>query len=619
MDCAKIGLKAGLEIHQQLDTEKKLFCSCKSTLSSSKPAGKIARTLRPVAGETGEIDIAASHELLKNKIFEYLVYPEETCEVEADEEPPHQMNPDALATALQIAIMLNCKIPDEIHTMRKTVVDGSNTAGFQRTAIVGLNGFIGTSFGNVRISNVSVEEDSAQIAGREAAKTIYGLDRLGIPLVEIGTEADIKTPEQAKEVAEKLGFIIRSTGAVKRGLGTIRQDVNVSVAGGNRIEIKGAQDLKQIPKLVETEASRQLNLIHLHGKIKTLKPPEEKPADLTGIFSGTKSKLISSIILSGGRIIGSKLEGFSGLLGLEIQPNKRFGTELSEYAKLAGAKGLMHSDEDLKGKYSLEENEIEKIKASLSCKENDAFILIGDKPEIAGKAVEQAMKRVSMQTEQPVPKEVRRAEDDATTTFLRPLPGAARLYPETDIKPIKIDKQILDYIGKNLPELWETKIERFVKSYKINRDMAAQLVKSGKSDLFENIVRLKFEPNLAFRALTSMANEIKGEGLGGLPDSLIFEVFKKSPAAISKEALYESLKAAAGTGKAEKAGSEISEEGLRRTIKEIISKNRDALKKRNPEQILMGEAMKEVRGKAPGSLIIKILKEEIEEIKKAQI
>ena len=613
MDYQKIGLKAGLEIHQQLDTEKKLFCNCKSRLSQDKHTKTISRTLKPVTGETGEVDVAASHELLKNKVFEYLVYPEETCEVETDEEPPHEMNPDALSIGLQIATMLNCKIPDEIHIMRKTVVDGSNTAGFQRTAIVGMKGFIETSFGKVGIANVSVEEDSAQIISKDGNKIIYGLDRLGIPLVEIGTEPDIKTPEQAKEAAEKLGLIIRSTGSVKRGLGTIRQDVNVSIAGGDRIEIKGAQDLKLLPKLVESEAIRQIKLIEITEKIKNLKAHPRDPTDVSDVFKNTKSKLVSAVLLSGGKIFGSKLENFAGLLGIEIQTNKRFGTEVSEYAKICGVKGLMHSDEDLKTKYGIDESEILGVKNELEIKEKDAFILIGDNRDTAKKAIAEAMRRAYMQMQKPVPREVRKAEEDAATTFMRPLPGAARLYPETDSRPIKADKSILKFLKENLPELWEDKIKRFVKDYKLNQDVASQLVKSYNPELFERIIGLGFGPNLVFRALASMASDIeKLPSAEKLTDDIIFEVFKKSPKTISKEAVYEALKSAAITGKAEKAEAVVSEEELKKTVKAVIAKNKDALQKRNPEQVLMGEVMKEVRGKASGSLVMKILKEELE-------
>ena len=613
MDYKEIGLKCGLEIHQQLDTDKKLFCSCRSALSQDKPIGKIIRKLRPVAGETGEVDIAAAHELLKNKEFEYVVYEKESCCVETDEEPPHMINTEALSIALQIAIMMNCEIPDEIHVMRKTVVDGSNTSGFQRTGIVGLNGFIETSFGKIGITNISIEEDSSQIVGKEGNKIIYGLDRLGIPLIEIGTAADIKTPEQAKEAAEKLGFIIRSTGAVKRGLGTIRQDLNLSVRGGNRVEIKGSQDLKLIPKLAETEAGRQIKLIKIFERVKDLKDLELKETDVSEIFKNTQSKLIFGILSSGGKIFGAKLSGFSGLLGEEIQPNKRFGTEVSEYAKIAGVKGLIHSDEDLKVKYNISSEEIQKIKSLLKCSQGDAFILIGDKPEISKKAILSAISRVNMELHISVPKEVRKAEDDGTTSFMRPLPGAARLYPETDVLPIKIDRSILKLLKENLPEFWEAKIERLVKEYGVAKDISMQLVKSGKSDLFEKIAKIGFESNIVFRALTSMVSEIESEGIKteNLTDELILETFKKSPKTISKEALYDALKYGAKTGKAEKIDAGLSDSDLRKTVKEAIAKNKDAFGKHNTVSILMGEVMKAVRGKADGKKIAEILKEEL--------
>ncbi|HLD41526.1 MAG TPA: Glu-tRNA(Gln) amidotransferase subunit GatE, partial [archaeon] len=240
MNYSEIGFKSGLEIHQQLDTEKKLFCNCKSRLTNQKAVAKIMRKQRPVAGELGEVDAAAAYELLKNKTFEYDFYPQESCLVEADEEPPHPINPEALKIGLQVALLLNCEIPDEIHVMRKTVIDGSNTSGFQRTSIIGLNGWIETSKGKVGITSLSLEEDSAQILDRKENKVVYGLDRLGIPLLEIGTAAEGKDPEHAKELAEKLGLLLKSV-KVKKGLGTIRQDLNVSIKGGARQELKGFQ------------------------------------------------------------------------------------------------------------------------------------------------------------------------------------------------------------------------------------------------------------------------------------------------------------------------------------------------------------------------------------------
>lgn len=266
MDYKKLGFKCGIEIHQQLDTGK-LFCECPSVILDGEPDFKVKRYLRAAAGETGEVDVAAKHEMEKGKYFLYHGYDESTCLVELDEEPPHLINPSALEIALIISKLLNAKPVDEIQVMRKTVVDGSNTAGFQRTALIACNGYIETSKGRVNITLITLEEDAAKIVKRTKSYDIFNLSRLGIPLVEIGTDSSIKDPEHAKEVASKLGMILRST-RVKRGLGTIRQDVNLSIKGGARIEIKGFQDLKSMPKVIDGEVKRQLDLIKKKKKVK---------------------------------------------------------------------------------------------------------------------------------------------------------------------------------------------------------------------------------------------------------------------------------------------------------------------------------------------------------------
>jgi len=267
VDYKKIGFKCGIEIHQQIEG-KKLFCNCKTIIRKDKPDIIVKRTLRASAGETGEIDKAAIHEQKKGKYFLYQAYSDTTCLVELDDEPPGLLNKEALDVALQISLILNAKIVDEIQFMRKTVVDGSNTSGFQRTALIAKNGYINTSLGKVSIPIICLEEEAAQSIKRTDEYDVYNISRLGIPLIEIGTDPDIKTPEHAKEVAEKLGMILRSTGKVKRGIGTIRQDVNLSIKGGARIEIKGFQDLKSIPKVIQKEVSRQLFLLKKHKKIK---------------------------------------------------------------------------------------------------------------------------------------------------------------------------------------------------------------------------------------------------------------------------------------------------------------------------------------------------------------
>jgi Glu-tRNA(Gln) amidotransferase subunit E-like FAD-binding protein len=283
MDYKKIGFKCGIEIHNRLNTKTKLFCNCKPRFSESKPIEIIKRKLRAVAGELGQVDVAAMYEFLRNRTFFYQCYPEETCLICIDEEPPKSINKEALEIALQVAKLLKAEIPDEIHIMRKTVIDGSNTCAFQRTAIVGLNGILKTSQGNVGITNICLEEESAGIVKQNGNEITYRLDRLGIPLIEIGTSPDIKNPEHAKEVAEKLGMIIRSTGKSQRGIGVTREDINVSIKGGERVEIKGVQDLDLIPQIIENEIKRQQDLIK-KGK----KPKEETrvaKADGTTVFT----------------------------------------------------------------------------------------------------------------------------------------------------------------------------------------------------------------------------------------------------------------------------------------------------------------------------------------------
>ena len=266
MTYKKLGLKCGIEIHQQLEG-KKLFCNCPTIIRSEEPDFVIKRKLRAVAGEHGKIDVAAMQEQLRNKTFVYQGYHNTTCLVETDSEPPHSINQETLYTSLQFCKLVDSKVSQVVQVMRKTVVDGSNTSGFQRTALIARKGKIKTSEGDVRISNISLEEDSCKIISESDNEKIYSLDRLGIPLIEIGTEPDIKSPDQCQEAAKKIGMLLRSLPGIKRGLGTIRQDVNVSIKEGTRIEIKGAQDLRMIPTYVELEMKRQEELVKIKREL----------------------------------------------------------------------------------------------------------------------------------------------------------------------------------------------------------------------------------------------------------------------------------------------------------------------------------------------------------------
>lgn len=591
IDYKEIGLRCGIEIHQQLNTNK-LFCNCPSIIRDDKPDFEIKRMLNAVIGESGEIDAAALHEQNKSKEFIYQGYTDTTCLVEIDEEPPHVMNKDSLDTVLQASLMLNSRIVDEVQVMRKTVVDGSNTTGFQRTALVARNGEILTSTGKkIGIPTISIEEDSCKIIKRDKLHDIYNLSRLGIPLIEIGTDPDINTPEEAREVAEKIGMVLRSTGKVMRGLGTIRQDVNVSIKGGVRIEIKGAQDLKMISKLVENEVLRQKYLLDFQKDVKT-----SSIHDLTELLSKTESKVLRKSLDNNGGILGIKIEGFSGKIKEHISPGKRLGAELSDYAKsVAGVGGLFHSDE--LPNYGITKEEVETIKKTLHAHEKDAFIIIADNKKVC----EKALNAIKHRLKEPLTKEVRRANEDGTTSFMRPMPGAARMYPETDTVPIIPDvKHII------LPELIEAKIIRFEKTYKLSNDLATLIVKGNHE--FETYVNKykNIAPLFIANTIVNAPKEIKKRHLKDLDiEKHVDEVFEKlNNNEITNEAVFEILVEYAHDKKVDYSKYKtLDETDVEREIEKIVKENHG-----KTSGALMGLVMAKYRGKIDGKKVNEILR-----------
>ena len=365
----EIGFKCGIEVHQQLETHK-LFCNCPSLVNDEHPIDiKIERKLRAVAGETGKIDNAAAYELSKNKKFIYEGCSSSACLVEIDESPPFALNHDALEIALQVALLLKAKPVDEIRVMRKTVIDGSNVSGFQRTMLIATDGCLETSQGSVNIATVCLEEESAKKIEEKQDHVVYRLDRLGIPLIEIATDASIQDSEHCKEVAGIIGMILRSTGKVKRGIGSIRQDVNVSIHGHPRVEIKGFQDLKSIPRVIEFEIKRELSEIK-EGK--------------------------------------------------KVEPH------------------------------------------------------------------------------------VRKADPDFTTSYLRPMPGASRMYPETDIEPIPLTSHLIKKI--KIPELITEKAIKLEKKYNLSAALAQELVGNEQFEMF--VQNYKISPQLIARTLVEIPKEI---------------------------------------------------------------------------------------------------------------
>lgn len=441
------------------------------------PVAVITRRQHPVASETGGIDIAAQFEYLRDRTFHYQFFPNETCLVELDEEPPHELNQEALRLALQIALLFNCQIPEEIEVMRKTVIDGSNTSGFQRTAIIGLDGWMKYKGKKIPITQVCLEEDAAAIEKEEDGNVTYRLNRLGIPLVEVDTGLLVGyTPEEIQEIAYLIGIMCRSTSKTKSGIGSIRQDINISIRKGARVEVKGVQELGLIAKIIENEVKRQLSL-----------------------------------------------------------------------------------------KKVVEETRIAKL--------------------------------------------------DGTTEFARPLPGAERMYPETDIKPILITKEYLESIRKTLPEPWSKKLDRFKKRLGLSDQLAREILGSKYLDLFENIIKAKkVEASVVANTFTSILKDLERREkveVHRIPEKGFFEIFdylerKK----IVKEAIPEVLKYLANypqetvaTAVKELDLKPLSVKELKDIAREIVSQPGINFDK------AVGLVMSRVRGKIDAQTVMKVVKQ----------
>lgn len=463
----KLGLRIGLEIHFQINSNK-LFCRCPSILKEDEPDIIIKRKLRAVASELGGKDVVAEYEIAKNKYAIYEAYKNTTCLVELDESPPEDIDRLAFKTALEISMLLNCEFVDELQIMRKQVLDYSNTSGFQRTAFLASNGYVETNSGRVNISTICIEEDAARKIKEQEDFVVYRLDRLGIPLVEIVTGPDIKTPEQAREVAEYIGMLVKSTGKKRGGIGSVRQDLNISINNGARVEIKGVQDLKNMVNIINNEVLRQLDLIK-------------------------KGKNVTS--------------------------------------------------------------------------------------------------------------EVRNANPDNTTSYLRPMPGSARLYVETDIPPMPITEELLNQVKK--PELIIEKTLKLEKKYNINSEYAKEVL--GKEINFDKFLIKSLDNNFIAKVIIDIPKEIKSRlnlDSSKLKESDFLLVLNEISKGTPRQAAIDMLSDIIKDGKLNvKKYKGVSDKELESDIKGIIAKNKGA-----PINALIGEVMKKYRGKIDGKKIVDLIK-----------
>jgi len=625
-DYNALGFKCGLEVHQQLDTGK-LFSRTPSLLREDKPDYKVKRTLRPVVSELGEFDKVALEAFRKGLYYIYEGYNDTISLIELDEEPPQPVDQDALKTILEISLMTQSSIIDEIFVMRKMVIDGSNTSGFQRTMLVSTGGKIKLKEKELGIQTMALEEDSARPIERTNEYITYRLDRLGIPLIELATEPGIENPEEAKQAARAIGEIFRRTGKVKRGLGTIRQDLNVSIKEGARIEIKGVQELEIIDEYVKREVHRQVKLIEVREKLKSRNLSEKdlknKTIDVAEIFSETEAKIIKNAIEKKEKIIALKLEKFAGIIGEEIQPGRRIGTEFANYVKTkTGLKGIFHSDE--LPKYGISEKEVQEVKKSLDCAKEDAFVIITGNEEKAKMGLEAVYER-TIQCLKGVPEETRGALEGGNTEYLRPLPGAARMYPETDLNTIKIEKKDIDSIKKTLP-LTVKEREALYTKWGLNEKLSNEMKLNNFARLFE--MKVKSGADAKKTALILLEAMTDAKRKGALTDNLgekeIEEIIDASnsgklPKEILIDCIIEKSKNPV-TGIEEiiskNGGGTASQDEVQKIISEVVKKNSTLVKQTGERAVgpLMGDAMKELKGKVSGKEISELLKKEIKKI-----
>jgi len=625
LEIDKIGLKVGLEIHQQLDTNKKLFCNCKP-IENTEYTEKFTRKLRAAKSELGKIDPAALFESSKSKTIVYYANQNSSCLVEKDDEPPHNLDLKAKEIALLISSALNSKIFSEIHVMRKTVIDGSNTSGFQRTMLVAQGGEIMVDEKQVGVQSICLEEDAGKLIKDEHNQRFFSLDRLGVPLVEIALEPVSGDPAFVRKIALTLGRLLRVTKKVARGIGTIRQDVNVSIDGGGVVEIKGVQQLEQLEKIIEYEAKRQYGLKLISEKINSLGTYDITENDIftiSNLLENCNSGIIKKSLENENMIKAIRVKKFSGIFGYEPFPGIRLGREIGQLVRFFGIGGVFHSDE--LPNYGIEDNDIQKIRKQLELEQHDAFLIIAGKEPTLDFAVNSIIDRIKNAKNGPLA-ETRAATPTNETIFLRPRPGASRMYPETDIPTIKVSNNELDNASSMIPKSWDETILQIKTKYKINQQLSEQIFDSEYFELFEKICNNnKVAPNFVASILCSTITNLQRNNFDPslLKNKEIFETFdllnhnkisKESIEIIFKQIM--SGKAVSVLDAIQNASiKNLTEEELSKILDKIIEDNLDKIKEDGMKSIssLMGLAMKQVRGQASGSLVNNLL---IEKIKK---
>jgi glutamyl-tRNA(Gln) amidotransferase subunit E len=618
----KLGLKCGLEVHQQLLTEKKLFCRCKAEIQHSKPSAVILRHMRPTLSELGEYDGTALMEFKTKKNIVYQLYDDTVCTYEMDDTPPFHLNLQALDIALEIGLLLNCSIVNEIHISRKQYLDGSIPTGFQRTGIIGIEGWIPYKNKKIKIIQLGLEEDACREVSDVGHKIIFKTDRLSIPLVEVVTYPDILIPSEAGEVAELIGRLLRSTGKVRRGMGSVRQDINVSIEGGTRVELKGVPKLQYIAKAVANEARRQKALLDIRDELR-LRGVNERTfqseyKDVTSLIKKTLCKRLKEVIKNKGKIYGIILHTYARILDMQTQPDKTFGDEIAGRVRVIACLDMMpniiysnHFKE-----FNFKTAEINKLEKLFNAKSTDTIVLVWGNEEDVKTAVEEIKIR-AMEATIGVPSETRQVFPDGTNDFERILPGPDRMYPDTDSPPTQISEEHLNHIKMNLPErIWDC--EKRLKNLGLPKQLVKSLSISKNIKIFDKIIE-KLDVNPILVAVTFEETlkwlRRKGKNVDLISDKnlyLVFENLKENK--YSKEAIPTILDFLADNPNKnvrnaiqELGIKPMSIEELKNIIDDVLTQYPNQKKSNISFKKIMGNVMKFARNRIDGKLVKEVL------------
>jgi len=612
-DYAELGFMCGLEIHQQLLTRRKLFCRCPAGIyNHGEHQAEVLRHMRPTLSEMGEYDGTALMEFKTRKNIIYHLNQETVCTYEMDDAPPFEMDDQALDISIAITMLLGCNVVSEVHITRKQYLDGSIPTGFQRTAIIGTDGDVPCGEKTIHIRQLSIEEDSCREVSDQGHVRVYRTDRLGMPLIETVTDPDMKTPREAMAVGQVLRHLCRATGLVRTGSGAARQDVNVSVTGGTRIEIKGVPSLRAIPRLTHNEALRQRTLVAIAGELarRGAKPGDlpTEGRDVTPVVRGTACRFMAAAIAKGATVMAVPLPGFQNLLQVQTQPRTSFLKEFSDRIRVIACldelPNLVLSTQDVP---TLSSGEWDRVIKACRVDPEVPVILIWGPEQDTATAVQEVLIR-AREAFDGVPQETRQALDDGTTGFERVLPGADRMYPDTDLPPIGLSDERIETIRAGLPlPPWER--EALAAEAGVGPDLAARLSRHRAWELFAHLLPLLQETRDAALTPHQLA-------------SLLLD--RSSPRPLNPATAgpwWENVVRRLTAGELLPEGvwsaeSEPVEPWAEDRAQQVVADTLDDLKSaelpddpRRREMVLMGRVMPLVRGRVPGRTVCRWIRE----------